>query len=80
MSGLSAKLNAKNQMTIPKSIREKLNIKAGDRILVNIQENIIVLLPQPASFTNHLQRLRFEIWNGLNTKKYLGTERNAWET
>jgi AbrB family looped-hinge helix DNA binding protein len=80
MPNLFVKVNAKNQITIPESIREQLNIKAGDHILVDVQENIMVLLLQPASYTNHLQGLHSEIWNGVNAEKYLSNERDAWST
>ena len=78
MSGLSVKVNAKNQITIPKSIREKLKIKAGDHILVDVQENIMIFFPKPASYTSYLQGLHSEIWKDVDTEKYLNDERDAW--
>ena len=57
---------------------EKLNIKAGDRLLVDVQGGIIVLIPQPKSYTNHLQGLHSEIWETVDIEKYINGERNAW--
>lgn len=72
------KVNLKNQITIPKTVREKLNIKAGDRFLVDVQENILLLFPVPGNYTNYLQNLDPEIWKGVDTENYLNEERNAW--
>ena len=57
---------------------EKLNIKAGDSVLVDVQDGIIVLIPQPKSYTNHLQGLHSEIWETIDIEKYINGERNAW--
>ena len=35
----------KFQITIPKAIREKLKIKVGDRLLIDIQDDKIILKP-----------------------------------
>jgi len=78
MPGLSVKLNAKNQITIPKPVREKLNNKVGDQLLVDVQESVMVLLPKFLSCTSHLQGLHSEIWNSIDTEKYLSNERDAW--
>jgi len=57
---------------------EKLNIKAGDSVLVDVQGEIMVLIPQPKNYTNHLQSLHSEIWEIVDVKKYINGERNAW--
>ena len=57
---------------------EKLNIKAGDSVLVDVQDGIMVLIPQPKSYTNHLQGLHSEIWETVDIEKYINGERNAW--
>jgi len=41
------KVTRRGQTTIPKSFREKLNIKEGDELLVEIKGNMIVLTPIP---------------------------------
>ncbi len=38
-------VNRKYQITIPKSIRERLSIKAGDRLLIRLKENKIIIEP-----------------------------------
>ena len=76
----SVKVNAKNQLTLPKSMCEKLNIKAGDHLLVDVQDGIMVLIPQSESYTNKLQALHSEIWQDIDIKEYLNSERSDWTT
>lgn len=75
---MTLKLNARNQITIPRGICRKLNIKAGDRLLVDAQDGIMVLIPQPKQHTDYLQGLHSEIWKGIDIEKYLNGEHEAW--
>jgi len=72
------KVNSQNLISIPTSVREKLNIKAGDRLLVDVQDGIMVLIPQPESCTNKLQGLHSEIWKSIDVEKHINAEREAW--
>jgi len=72
------KVNSRNQITIPQAVLEKLNIKAGDRLLVDIQDGIMVLIPQPKSYTNHFQGLHSGIWESIDVEKYINREREGW--
>lgn len=44
---LVVKVTRRGQTTIPKSFREKLNIKEGDELLVEIKGKVIVFTPIP---------------------------------
>jgi AbrB family looped-hinge helix DNA binding protein len=72
------KVNSRNQISLPKSSLEKLNIKAGDRLFLDMQDDIIVLIPQPESYAKHLQGLNPEIWKKVDGEKYLNSERESW--
>jgi len=78
MTVTSVKVGAKNQITIPQIVRKKLNIKKGDRLLVDVQDGVIVLIRQPRRYANYLQGLHREIWKGVGVQKYLDEERTAW--
>ena len=78
MTTMSVKVGLNYQITIPPIAREKLNIKEGDRLLVDIQDGVIVLIPEPKHYTSHLQGLHSEIWNGVDIQKYINDERGAW--
>ena len=72
------KVNANYQITLPRTVREKLNINAGDRLIVDVQDGIMVLIPEPGRYTESLRALQREIWEDVDVKKYLDGERNAW--
>ena len=73
------KLNSKNQIALPRTMLQKLNIKAGDSLLLDILDGVMLLMPQPESYADHLQGLYPEIWKDLDTKKYLEKEKLSWE-
>jgi len=39
------KLSSKGQITIPKEVRDKLELEPGDRILVEVKESLAVIRP-----------------------------------
>ncbi|WKZ35406.1 MAG: AbrB/MazE/SpoVT family DNA-binding domain-containing protein [Anaerolineales bacterium] len=78
MATTSVKVSAKYQIAVPQIARKKLNIKKGDRLLVDVQDGVIVLIPEPKRYTNYLQGLHSEIWKGVDLQKYLDGERDAW--
>ena len=78
MRATTVKVSTKNKITIPKSVLEKLNIKVGDHLLVDVQDGMMILIPQPASYTNKLQGLHPDIWKSIDTDEYLNGERDAW--
>ena len=78
MTTTSVKVSAKYQIAVPQVARKKLNIKKGDRLLVDVQDGVIVLIPEPKRYTAYLQGLHGEIWKGVDIQKYLNGERAAW--
>ncbi|TAM59776.1 AbrB/MazE/SpoVT family DNA-binding domain-containing protein [bacterium] len=42
---MTSTLTSKGQMTLPKDVRERLNLKPGDKLNVFVQEGRIVLVP-----------------------------------
>jgi AbrB family looped-hinge helix DNA binding protein len=76
---LGVKVNGRNQITLPRSVREKLKIKTGDYFLVNIQDGMMILIPQSEITADYMQGLHAEIWKDINTEKYLVEERRAWK-
>jgi AbrB family looped-hinge helix DNA binding protein len=76
---LTVKVSNRYQISLPSVARKQLNIQAGDRLLVDIQEGLIILLPQPQDYVQYLAGLHQEIWQDLDTTAYLEQEREAWE-
>ena len=78
MTTTSVKVSSKYQIAVPQMARKKLNIRKGDRLIVDVQDGIIVLIPQPKRYTEYLQGLHADIWKGVDVEKYLNGERDAW--
>lgn len=74
----TVKVSRRYQIAIPSSARQALDIAAGDRLLVDVQDGVIVLIPQPANYVGHMAGLYREIWERVDTDKYLAEEREAW--
>jgi AbrB family looped-hinge helix DNA binding protein len=70
-----ATLSSKNQIVIPKAARAALSAKAGDKLLVVVRGDTVILLRKPKS---HSQALR-GLAKGLYAPNYLGKERAGWE-
>ncbi|MCL4297207.1 MAG: AbrB/MazE/SpoVT family DNA-binding domain-containing protein [Anaerolineae bacterium] len=75
----TVKVSNRYQISLPSMARQHLNIQAGDRLLVDIQEGMIVLIPQPQDYVEHLAGLHQDIWQNLDTTAYLDQERDAWQ-
>lgn len=78
MTSQTVKVSARYQIAVPASVRRKLKIAKGDRLLVDIQGDMIVLLPRPASYTEATAGLGRAVWENVDTQKYLAAERDAW--
>ena len=78
MSTTSVKVSAKYQIAVPQIVRQKLNIKKGDHLLVDVQDGVIVLIPEPKRYTTYLQGLHSEIWKDVHIQQYINDERGAW--
>ncbi len=77
---ITVKVSNRYQISLPSLARKQLNIQTGDRLLVDIQEGMIVLMPQPQDYVEYLAGLHKEIWEKLDTSTYLDQERDAWQT
>ena len=75
---VSVKVSSRHQIVVPRIARERLGIKSGDRLLVDVQDGLLILLSQPDDYAAHLSGLHREVWAGLDTNAYLQEERDAW--
>ena len=74
------KLSSKNQIAVPAEIRSKLGIEPGDQLLVDVQGNMILLLPEPKDWVAATQGLGREIWQGIDPVEYVREERGVYPT
>lgn len=71
---MEATLSIKNQIVIPREAREALHLSPGDKLLISVQGDAVVILPRPASLTDALSGLA----KNLYPAGYLERERNSW--
>ena len=64
MSPISVKINSKHQIAVPSAIRKELDLEAGDRLLAQVRDGVIVLVPERGSAVDQLRGLHREIWEG----------------
>jgi antitoxin PrlF len=73
------KVSNRYQIAVPAEARKKLRIQRGDHLLVDIRSGSIVLLPEPADYSEHLRGLHREVWAGVQPDEYVRQEREAWQ-
>lgn len=68
-------LSAKNQIVIPKQAREALGLKPGDKILVVVCGDRVIVLQKPSAHHVAIRGLAKRAY----PKKYLSEERGSWD-
>ena len=53
----TATLSSKNQIVVPREAREALGVKAGDKLLIVVRGDTVIIFPRPKSFTKALAGL-----------------------
>jgi AbrB family looped-hinge helix DNA binding protein len=76
----TVKVSQRYQIAVPAKARARLNINSGDRLIVDIQDGMLILIPEPADYAQHLAGLHKEIWDGVDVQKYIHEERSAWDS
>ena len=74
----TVKVSSRYQIALPSAARKQLAIDAGDRLLVDIQDGMIILVPQPKDYVKYMTGLHQEVWQDVDTAVYLNEERAAW--
>jgi len=74
----TVKVSKRHQISVPSAVRKRLGIKQGDKLLVEVKGDIIILLREPRDYVDHLSGLHEEIWRDVNVDEYLEGERTAW--
>jgi AbrB family looped-hinge helix DNA binding protein len=68
-------LSAKNQIVIPREAREALGLKPGDKLLVVVRGQRVLVLQKPTSYESAIRGLG----RGKYPNDYLQRERQSWE-
>jgi AbrB family looped-hinge helix DNA binding protein len=70
-----ATLSAKNQIVIPREARQALGVKAGDKLLVVIRGDRVIVLQKPRSYHNAIRGLAGTTY----PTGHLQKERQSWD-
>jgi len=70
-----ATLSAKNQIVIPREAREALGVKAGDKLVVVVRGDTVIVLQKPKSHQSAIRGLA----RGVYPARYLRRERRSWD-
>jgi AbrB family looped-hinge helix DNA binding protein len=73
-------VSSKYQIVIPREAREKLDLKAGDKLIIKANNEKITIYPQPKSYAKYSLGLGKEIWQGIDATEYVKKERQTWKS
>jgi AbrB family looped-hinge helix DNA binding protein len=74
MTQAQATLSSKNQIVIPRAAREALQVKPGDKLLVVVRGESVIVLQKPKSHHAAIRGLGGVAY----PDGYLGKERQSW--
>ena len=77
--GVKVKVGPKYQVVIPRVIRKKVPLVPQKEVLVEEINGVIIILPQPESYTELILGLGKEVWKGIKPKAYVVKERASWK-
>ena len=67
------KLSSKNQIVIPREARDALGVKAGDKLLIVVRGDTVILLRKPERYSEAISGIA----RGLYPDEYLKKERES---
>jgi AbrB family looped-hinge helix DNA binding protein len=70
-----ATLSTKNQIVLPRVAREALGIKPGDKLLVVVRGDTVIVLQKPKAYHSAIRGRAA----GAYSESYLVKERRSWD-
>ena len=70
-----ARLSSRNQIVLPREVREALCVTAGDTVMFVVRENSVVVLQKPKSWAKALRGLAGRPYPA----NYVSDERDSWD-
>lgn len=80
MPHISIKISSKHQIAVPSAIRKELHLEAGDHLLAEVRDGVIVLVPRRGDALDQLRGLHREIWAGVDIQADIDEERDSWDS
>jgi AbrB family looped-hinge helix DNA binding protein len=72
------RLSSKHQITIPRALCDKLEIRAGQELLIECQDGRLVIWAKPAKYSEALEGLGKKFWKGVDPLGYVRRQRASW--
>jgi AbrB family looped-hinge helix DNA binding protein len=79
METVIARISSKNQIVLPKEVREALGVHGGDSVIFLVDGNKAIIRSRPDSFTEAIAGLYEEIGAGQDWQQWLEKERALWQ-
>ena len=80
MAVSTAKVSARNQVSLPRQARQALGIRPGDTVLFIVEGDEVRLVRRPPNMTDYMCGLGKEAWSKLGGgEAFLREERAQWE-
>ena len=73
------KVSSKYQVVIPKEAREKVGLGKGDTLIVDVEDDVITMRRRPENFTEYARGLHRDVWEDVDTDRYLEELRREGE-
>jgi AbrB family looped-hinge helix DNA binding protein len=70
-----ATLSSKNQIVIPKEVRDAMGVKPGDKLIFVVQDGCAFIMRRPKSIAEALRGCM----QGVYPENYLQKERESWD-
>ena len=74
----TVKVSSRYQIAVPQQVREQLGIASGDRLLVEVRGNTIILLPEPENYVTYMAGLHADVWTAVDADAHVRAERDSW--
>lgn len=78
---ITSVVTGKYQVVIPKRVRQRVKVAAGDKVIIEALGDLIVIHKQKRaqSWTDALLGLGKDVWKNLDPVTYVRKEREAWQ-
>lgn len=74
------KVISKHQIAVPSAIRKELQLNPDDRLLAQVRDGVIVLVPDRGDAVDQSHGLYRDLWHDVDAQAFVNQERVAWET
>jgi AbrB family looped-hinge helix DNA binding protein len=79
----NVKMSSQGQITLPKSVREKVAAEAGTEFMISVVEDermpLVKLYPKPKNWVDWTLGMDKDVWEDVDVDKWLRKERDSWD-